>query len=162
MEPAIIVTIISAAASIIVAALSFYFTKQKEREADWRKQKIEHYKDLLDAISSIVGTDVSPEGRIRFARACNTIVLVASQDALNALRAFQDEISISNNNKSDERHDKLLSELMLFIRKDIGISPADEPETFDFRLWCSGVSNDQQNTSQPSVLTHEMRRTREV
>jgi hypothetical protein len=39
MDTPILVAIISAAASLAVAAITFFLTKRKEREAEWRKQK---------------------------------------------------------------------------------------------------------------------------
>ncbi len=78
----VLVAIISAAASLlIVAAITFFLTltKRKEREAEWRKQKLEHYREFLDALSGTAGTDSTPDAQRRWARASNTIGLVASQ-----------------------------------------------------------------------------------
>lgn len=139
MDTPIFVAIISAAASIAIAAGTFFLTKRKEREAEWRKQKLEHYREFLDALSGTVGTDSTPDAQRRWARATNTIGLVASQQVLHALRYFQDAIARSNPNPSQEAHDRALNALMLAIRADLDISPADDPETFAFRLWCSGT-----------------------
>jgi hypothetical protein len=40
METPIVVAIIAAAAS----AITFFLTRMKEREAEWRKLRIEHYR----------------------------------------------------------------------------------------------------------------------
>jgi len=53
--------VISAAAAIVVPAVSFYLTKQKERQADWQRYKFEIYKELVQSFSGIVGTDSTPE-----------------------------------------------------------------------------------------------------
>jgi hypothetical protein len=140
MDTPILVAVISASASIAVAALTFFFTKRKERQAEWRKQKLEHYREFLDALSGVVGTDATREGQLRWARACNTIGLVASQRVLLALRGFQDAIAKSNKKSTAEEHDIRLNQLMLAIRADLDISPADDPKNFSFRLWCSGAN----------------------
>ncbi len=140
MDTPILVAVISAAASLAVAAVTFFLTKRKEREAEWRKQKLEHYREFLDALSGVVGTDSTPDAQRRWARASNTIGLVASQRVLTALRHFQDSIAKSNPNPSIENHDQKLNQLMLAIRADLDISPADNPDDFSFRLWCSGVN----------------------
>ena len=140
MDTPVLVAVISASASIVVAAVTFLLTKRKEREAEWRKQKLEHYREFLDALSGVVGTDATREGQLRWARACNTIGLVASQKVLLALRQFQDAIAKSNKNSSVEEHDKKLNQMMLAIRADLDISPADDPKSFSFRLWCSGTN----------------------
>lgn len=141
MDTAIIVAIISAGASILAAAFTFWFTKHKEREADSRRQKFEHYKELINSFSGIVGSDSTPEGQKQFARACNNLGLIASQEVLIALQAFQDEIRVSNPSRSTEHHDALLAKLMLAIRTDLGLSKNDHPESFTFHLWCSGTNS---------------------
>lgn len=141
MDTPILVAVISAAASIAVAAVTFFLTKRKEREAEWRKQKLEHYREFSDALSGTVGTDSTPEAQRRWARATNTIGLVASQRVLLALRQFQDAIARSNPNPSQEAHDQALNRLMLAIRTDLDITPTDDPATFSFRLWCSGTND---------------------
>lgn len=141
MDTPILVAVISAAASLAVAAITFYLTKRKEREAEWRKQKLEHYREFLDALSGVVGSDATPEGQRRWARATNTIGLVASQQVLLMLREFQDAIAKSNPNPSVEAHDHALTQLMLAIRADLQVTPSDDPASFSFRLWCSGTND---------------------
>lgn len=140
MDTSILVSVISASASIGVAAVTFFLTKRKEREAEWRKQKLDHYRDFLEALSGTVGNDSTPEGQLRWAKACNTIGLIASQSVLKALWQFQDAIAKSNPNPSSEAHDRSLNELLLAIRADLGVAPKDDPSTFRFRLWASGVN----------------------
>lgn len=140
MDTPILVAVISAAASLVAAAITFSLTKKKEREAEWRKQKLEHYRELLDALNGTVGTDSTPEAQRRWTRACNIIVLVASRQVLSALREFQNATVISNPNRSNEEHDQKLKQLMLAIRADLNISPADKAEDFSFQLWCSGTN----------------------
>lgn len=143
MEPPIIVAIVTGICSILIAIGSFYWTKKKERDADWRKQKLEHYREFLDALSGIVGTDSTPDGQKRWTRACNTLVLVASQAVIAALMQYQQTTARNNPNSSHEEHDQSLNKLILAIRKDLDISPADDPEVFNFQLWCSGTNETQ-------------------
>ena len=63
MDTLLSVAIISAAAAIVVPALSFYLTKSKERQADWQRYKFELYKELVQSFSGIVGTDSTPGGK---------------------------------------------------------------------------------------------------
>jgi hypothetical protein len=141
METGVVIAIISAVASVVGAAVSFLFSMRKEREADWRKIKFEHYREFMDALSSIVGMDATPEGHRRFAQACNTVQLIASKQVIKRLHNFRDEISISNaKNRSQEKHDELLSALIRDIRADLGISPISNPTDLSIRLWVSGVA----------------------
>jgi len=141
MDTPITVAVISASVAIVAPAVSFYLTKRKERQADWQRYKFELYKELVQSLSGIVGTDSSPEGNRRFASACNTLHLIASPGVLEALHRFQDETGVSNLNKSDERHDELLSRLEWEIREDLSIPNNPPFNQFKARLWCSGASN---------------------
>jgi hypothetical protein len=121
MDTPVIVAIISASAAVVASAGTFYLTKEKERKAEWRRYKFELYKELVQSLSGIVGTDSTPEGNQRFAVACNTLHLIASQRVITALHEFQDEIRVSNINRDSNRHDALRSRLQWEIRKDLRI-----------------------------------------
>ncbi|MCK4752837.1 MAG: hypothetical protein KAS75_05270 [Planctomycetes bacterium] len=131
----IIATLITVSGSIIIAALTFYFTKKHEIKVEWQKRKLDHYKVLMSSISDLAvdGTD-KEEANMKFSFAVNTIALAAPQYVISALMAFHDHIKFTNPNPSLEKHDKLLIELLLAIRKDIGLVEKDNPRTFNFHL----------------------------
>jgi len=84
MDTPLTVAIISAAAAIVVPAISCYLTKSKERQ----RYKFELYKELVQSLSGIVGTDSSPEGSRRFASACNTRHLIGSKGCSSSPAPF--------------------------------------------------------------------------
>jgi hypothetical protein len=135
MDSTITIAIIGASATIFGAALTYYLTKKQQIDKEWRESKINHYKVLISSLSDLAvdGTDKN-EANMRFALAVNTISLVAPQYVVTALMNFHDEVKFSNPNKKPENHDKLLIELLLAIRKDIGISKKDDSKTFKFHL----------------------------
>ena len=139
MSTPVIVAIISAAAAIIVPAISFYLTKSKERQADWQRYKFEMYKEFIESLNGIVGTDWSPDGVKRFAAACNTLHLIASKIVIDALQEFQHETRSSNTDRDSERHDQLLSRLVWEIRNDLRMPGTLSIDQFKMRLWTSGV-----------------------
>jgi hypothetical protein len=131
----IIVAIITAAGSVLVAALTFYLTKRHALKVEWQQQKLNHYKVLLSALSDLVvdGTD-KRDAHIRFCLAVNTMALVAPQYVIDALMQFQNEVNCRNPDIPPERCSLLLKGLLLAVRKDIGLSGKDNPETFCFHL----------------------------
>ena len=142
MNTSVIVAVISAAASVIVAAISFYFTKKKDREADWRKYKFEQYKEFLLSMSGNVGADRTPEGQQSFSRACNALNLIGSRGVLVALHALLE--GAGSPNRSLAVHDALLSKLIWEIRQDVGIPGTPEASEFSARLWSPGANGRQQ------------------
>jgi hypothetical protein len=142
MSADIATAIIAASGAIILAGATYWLTKQREREAELRKEKLDHYKDFAVSLSGIISGEGTPEGQRAFALACNKLNLVAPQPVLEALQAFQQESKTSNPSPSRDRHDKLMSLLFYEMRKDLGISPKDKLETFHVGLWASGAPRD--------------------
>lgn len=139
MTANILTAIIAAFGAVMAAVLTYWFTKEKEREADWRKEKIAHYKAFIDSISGIIEGDATDEGHMAFARATTSLLLIAPQSVLEALYEYRDHNAISNANRSYEHHDKLLAKLIAEIRKDVNIKLKDDLITFRPRLYSSGV-----------------------
>ncbi|WP_325239251.1 hypothetical protein [Methylophilus sp.] len=64
-------------------------------------------------------------------------MLFAPQSVLAALYTFVEATTINKSLDLDE-HDKLLSHLLFLVRKDVGIYPPDDLETFIVHLRSSG------------------------
>ncbi len=67
------------------------------------------------------------------ADAVNALALVASPVVLDAVNAFQREISYRNSERSDERHDALLGDVIQAMRNDVEPSRVKNPRR-EFRL----------------------------
>lgn len=139
MATDIVTTLIAASGAVVLAGATYWFTKKREREAELRKEKLEHYKDLVSSLSGIISGEATPESQRAFSRACNKLNLVAPQAVVRALQDFQQEIKVSNPKRSNEQHDKLMSKLFYEMRKDLQVAPKDEDTTFVFGLWAAGV-----------------------
>ena len=134
-----IAALISAVALILASAATIFLTKQKEREADWRKTKLAYYEEFFGAASGIVGDIAPDDAKVRFATAVNNLHLIGSPGVIKALHAFTDEIAESNKDRmTKDRHDELWSSLVWEIRNDLDDPPGSK-ETFSARLWASGV-----------------------
>ena len=139
MSSSVFAALITLAGSIIVAAIGYWTSKWRDREAEWRKEKLGYYKAFIESLSGIVEGDATTEGRRLYARATNNLLLLAPQTVVEALNTFRQENRLSNPQRSIEQHDRLLAALLLAIRRDIGIVPADREATFKPMLWASGV-----------------------
>ncbi|CAJ0688402.1 hypothetical protein [Ralstonia wenshanensis] len=120
MGSTIFATIATGLFGLLVAVVTYALTKKREHEADWRKAKLEHYREYVAALSGVVqGRAVTADAQARYADAVNALTLVASPSVLRALYAFQDEISYRNTQRSDERHDQLVNVLLREMRRDV-------------------------------------------
>jgi len=131
--------LISAIALIVASAATIFLTKQKGREADWRKTKLAYYEEFFAAASGIVGETSPPDTKVRFATAVNNLHLIGSEAVISALHAFCDEIAYSNKDRLQDRHDELWSRLVWEIRDDLDDPPTPNPRGFRARLWSSGI-----------------------
>jgi hypothetical protein len=143
MPTDILTTLAAASGAIALAVTSYWFTKKREREAELRKEKLDHYKEFVASLSGILDGEGTPEGQRAFARACNKLNLVAPQTVILALQKFQQEIKVTNQAKSRQRHDELMSRLFYEIRKDLQIKPEDTKSNFQVGLWAAGVPPEQ-------------------
>ena len=138
MDSATLAATISGAIPVIVvvlgAGLTYFFTKRREREADWRKVKLEYYREYIASVAGMVEGRATPESHLRYTDAVNTIPLVASPSVLKAIYAYEDEISVRNTERSDSRHDELLNRVVHALRQDISDVPDREGEYPAFRL----------------------------
>jgi hypothetical protein len=135
MDNSVLIAIISASASLWVAALTFYFTKKHQIQAEWKREKLEHYRKLLVSLS-----DLAVDGKNKdkanedFSEFSNTICLVASQEVIHKLMLLHNEIKQSNEKHNLDHEVKLVNDLMIEIRKDIGLTKKDNVQKFDFHL----------------------------
>jgi hypothetical protein len=129
---ALLVTIISSVTVLVTAGVTYLLTARRERTADWRKVKLDLYKEYVAALSGIVEGHDTPEGHFRYVHAVNSLTLVASPKVIRALYAYMDYTTSRNINKSIEQHDKLLTNLMYALRQDVfpHHQPGDASQTF--------------------------------
>lgn len=135
MDSSVLIAIISASASILVAAFTFYFTKRYQTNSEWKKEKLEHYRKLLFALSDLAidGKD-KDQANQEFSEYCNTICLVASQEVIHKLMTLHDFLKLPIEKRNADIEPKLINQLMIEIRKDIGLTKKDNIQEFNFHL----------------------------
>jgi len=138
MTVQIVTALIASVSAIILAIASYLFTKSREREAEIRKEKLEHYKELTVCLSGIVHGESTPESQQAYSLIRNKLNLIAPYQVIKALRKYSEATHVENPNRATGKdHDKLLSALFFEIRKDLGVSPKDKSNEFFIGLWAS-------------------------
>lgn len=137
MNGALFTVLISGAFTIVgsvsAVALANFYGRKRDHEADWRKMKLEYYKEYVAAFFEATrpGSDASP--RQRYEAAANNLNLVASPKVLIAHYAFQEEVSQENQNRGSLKGDSLLNSLMRAMREDCHPKPLKDPIGFTYR-----------------------------
>jgi hypothetical protein len=93
MDSAVFSTTLSGAVAIVVAALTagstYLLTKKREREADWRKVKLELYREFVEAVAGITEGRMTPESETRYHDAFNRLVSWHHQPCWQPFRLFK-------------------------------------------------------------------------
>jgi hypothetical protein len=135
MESSILIAIIAAGGSIIVAAFTVMATKIYQTKSEWKKEKLEHYRKLLISISDLaVDGKNKDRANQEFAENSNTICLVASQDVIYKLMTLHDSIKLPLEKRDFTLEAELINQLMIAIRKDVGLTKRDDVNNFNFHL----------------------------
>lgn len=133
--------IIGSIGAVVVAASTYLLNKRLEREAEWRKEKLEHYKAFVGAVSGIMAGEGTPDGQKAFAKACNDLHLVAPSFVVKALREYQYHLFTYRDGRiATERHNQLLAALFLAMRKDLKITGFKQDVDFSVEFMSAGVS----------------------
>ena len=133
MNVALLAAAISGLVSLGVAILAHKFNRERDRESDWRKLKLESYKEYVLALSGVVHQGRDQAAQRRYADAVNSFVLIAPPKVLEALYAFQDEITFRNEDRSQARYEELFSDLCRAMRIDCHPQDPKDLAEFTFR-----------------------------
>ncbi|WP_155520958.1 hypothetical protein [Ralstonia solanacearum] len=117
--PAILAALASGVFALVGVIVTSILAQRREHEANWRQSKAQHYQEYISALSAVVSGRSTPAAQERYADAVNALALVASPAVLDAVHAFQAEISYRNTVRSDERYDALLNVVIHAMRGDI-------------------------------------------
>ena len=134
MDAAIANAIIATGTAVVVVALTNYFTKGREHEADWRKMKLERYREYILALSGNVIERATSETHARHSDAVNSLRLVVPPKVLLALEDYLAHTSYRNPDKTIDTHDHFLSILIRAMREDLQPAYKGKDENFTFHL----------------------------
>lgn len=117
----VFIPIIGVIAAIISATLSYYFTKKNQMNIEERKLKEEYYTGFIKAVSGVVvRSDLNAKNDL--ADKQNRLLLIGSSEVVTKLLIFHDYIKPESQEKNGFDslvHDKLLTELLKAMRKDL-------------------------------------------
>lgn len=118
-------TVLPLVVGIAVAVLTYLLTKRKEREADWRKMKLDLCKNFIMALPAQISdfTDIQPA----YVEATNALGLVAPPSVLDAVATFNESFAKQQTKISG----RTLQTLLRTLRRDIYPNHRHTKENFD-------------------------------
>ena len=136
-------SLISAAALVVVAYLTFVLNQRMQIAAAWRSKKLEYYEAFFDALGRNVEGDDTEKSHRAFTRETNNLLLIGSPATLKALYEFRDHIRVSNPNRAYERDREFLTNLIRAARTDLQMPHADKIEEKYVQLWSTSLKKDE-------------------
>jgi hypothetical protein len=128
----------SIAVPTVLGIYIFHKNKVAERESEWRKEKLKLYLNFVQSLSGITDSEISIQGEINFAKACNDLHALSPNMVLKALHNYQDKIRISNLSSTQQEKQIALDHLIWEIRKDLKLKTLEKESDFEMLLWTSG------------------------
>jgi hypothetical protein len=136
-------SMISAAALVLVAFLTFVLNSRSQDAAAWRKKKLEYYEAFFDALGqNVEGVDTEKSHRA-FARETNNLLLVGSPLVLEALYEYRSHIRVGNPDRDYQLDKPLLANLVRAIRKDLAMPHAKKVAEKHMQLWSATLKRDE-------------------
>ena len=137
MEGTVFTALVSGAVALVTVAvtqpIACFFSRKRDHEADWRKMKLEQYKEYVAALSGTVHHPYDSAVQRRYSDAVNSMGLVAPPKVLFALYGLLDETSFKNESPTPQKYDSLLSSLMRAMREDTHPGTPNYSPEFIFR-----------------------------
>ncbi len=121
----IIVAAIGLIASVIVASVSYYFTKKQESKNQDRRLKEEYYKSFLKSLSDVALDNYDEKALKALSESFNFLIVIAGAKVVKELMNYHNFVKTTNKtiDRSTEewskKHDELLKEMVKAMREDI-------------------------------------------
>lgn len=94
---------------------------------------------FIGSLNGITDSEKSDEGSVAFAKASNDLYLLASIRVLNALHAYQQEMSVKNLNATHELRKVVTQKNLIYeIRRDLKAKSIEKISDFSLSMWTSG------------------------
>lgn len=118
----ILIPVLGLVTAVITAVLGYYFSKKEQIAFQERQLKEKYYVDYIKTISNNVIITNLNKAKDELSDMHNKLLLVGSAEVVDALEKFHNLLKPSTQKNSSidaDVHDKLLTELILAMRKDL-------------------------------------------
>ena len=133
-------SVIGLIGAVLVAVITYATTRHREREAEWRKEKLVYYKAFIESLTVFTSyaavnqglseTDicnVTASDRRAVAKASDNLLLFAPLEVIVALWDFNSARRTISEGGSSENILQLFYKLLSAIREDLGVPVTNLP-----------------------------------
>jgi len=120
----IIISILGAISAIIVALISAWYTNRNNIILQIRKLKEDHYVTFIEAVHNLASENKNEKFAKEYVLARDKLLLIASEEVIKRIFSWENKAV----GKSNQLHDRYLTEIIKAMRKDLRIIDKDFPE----------------------------------
>ena len=137
---AIVGSVIGLIGAVLVVVITYATTRRREREAEWRKEKLVYYKAFIESLTVFTSYaavnqglsdnnigDVTASDRRAIAKASDNLLLFAPLEVIEALWDFNGARRTISEGGSSEITLQLFFKLLSAIREDLGVPVTNLP-----------------------------------
>ena len=123
MSTSLLISIIGAISALTVSLVSALYVSRNNIVLQTRKLKEDHYVSYIEALHGLMAANKSNEATKKYVFARDKLFIVANEEVVNKILLYEKEAV----GKSNDLHNKYLTEIIKSIRKDLKIKDKNFP-----------------------------------
>ena len=122
----LIIAIIGAISAIIIAIIGAILSYRHNNALQVLKLKEEHYVSYIEALHNLCVYNTDKEYISKYTYCRDKLLIVGSEDVVKAILLYEEE----GVGKTNELHDKYITDIVINIRKDLKIKDKQYPNIY--------------------------------
>jgi hypothetical protein len=126
MTISLLISIVGAAAAIVVSIIGAWLANRNSIILQTRKLKEEHYVAYIEALHNLMAENSNKESTKDYVFARDKLFLIANEEVIKRMMTYEHETA----DKQNDLHDYYLTELIKAIRIDLEIKDENFPNIY--------------------------------
>lgn len=122
----IVISVLGAISAILVAVVGAILSNKNNNILQLRKIKEEHYISYIEALHNLAAKNTDRNAISKYTYYRDKLLIVGSEDVVRKIIEYENEAV----GKTNELHDKYLTNIVKAIRKDLKIKDKDFPDIY--------------------------------
>ncbi|MBB3055953.1 hypothetical protein [Mucilaginibacter gotjawali] len=123
MSTNLLISVIGAISAIAVSLVAAFYASRNNIVLQTRKLKEDHYVSYIEALHGLMSENKNKESTAKYVFARDKLFIIASEEVVKKILLYESEAV----GKSNDLHDRYLTDIVKSIRKDLKIKDKNFP-----------------------------------